>query len=653
MTYSTYLNSGTNTIAEIANKSGPASDGNDIPTQIAAYKQALGGRYAAPGGENLPVDPTPENIRRLTAGGISIEAGGQGKWLPKGVGMPVIDKALMSMSKEAPSSTAGNPRTSGLLGSPLLPLTGGVDFADGSGRTASPQSAGQSLAQYATGNAAPGGPSSIEGVHPEFADRINAMVSQMPPEIRDKFQIISGFRDQNRQAEVNPGVTNSHHTQGMAVDTTTDPDVIAWINQHGATFGVGYPLKNDPKETNHLEPLENGQRVPPDQMAQWVSKYGGAGGRDTVIGGGQPPAGGRLVSSTPPVGQVEAGNINLNARPIVKNPDGSISTVRSMSFNENGKEVLIPTVAADGSGILSDQAAIDQYHKTGQFLGKFDTPANATAYAQQLHQQQAAQYANQPTTPAAIPAPGVADLSRAQQELAQNFARITMAATSDPRRFTNPEAWQKGVQQAELEFKMKNMALNEQKQALINMRTDAFTGVVQKIMKNPGDPGLVDEINNNPNLDGPMIENLNKLHDEKIKGTLAGDNKRFGSIYADTYKRIFLPDGDQNKIRDPSQILQMGVTPGADGRLALTDEGIDRLTKVLGETKTSIDKTAEGHEINGVLAYAKDKLTNEDALPGRKLNDPVGSRLYDTEFVQSFFSYYERALPPGSRVRNC
>jgi muramidase (phage lysozyme) len=102
-------------------------------------------------------------------------------------------------------------------------------------------------------------------------------------------------------------------------------------------------------------------------------------------------------------GLLQPGNIDLNSRPVVKNPDGSISTVKSMSFNEDGKEVLIPTVAADGSGILSNEDAIAQYRKTGQFLGKFDTPEHATAYAQQLHQSQAQRYASKAPADAAAP----------------------------------------------------------------------------------------------------------------------------------------------------------------------------------------------------------------------------------------------------------
>lgn len=91
-------------------------------------------------------------------------------------------------------------------------------------------------------------------------------------------------------------------------------------------------------------------------------------------------------------GLLQPGNIDLAKRPVVKNADGTISTVRSMSFNEDGREILVPTVSPDGR-ILSEDEAIDLYHKTGQNLGVFDTPDNATTYAQTLHNQQEQMYA--------------------------------------------------------------------------------------------------------------------------------------------------------------------------------------------------------------------------------------------------------------------
>lgn len=83
-----------------------------------------------------------------------------------------------------------------------------------------------------------------------------------------------------------------------------------------------------------------------------------------------------------------AGNIDLTNRPRVRNADGSISTVRSASFNMDGKEVLLPTVSEDGR-IMSDDEAVAQYRKTGRYLGKFNTVKEADAYAERLHNDQA------------------------------------------------------------------------------------------------------------------------------------------------------------------------------------------------------------------------------------------------------------------------
>lgn len=125
------------------------------------------------------------------------------------------------------------------------------------------------LAPFAVGNAAPGGRSSVEGVGEEMARRITAMAEAMPPEIRARFQIISGYRDAARQREVNPGVTHSRHGSGtgppgtgMAVDLGNDPVVLDWIDRN-PQHGLGFPLKHMRNEQNHLEMIDQlGGRVP-------------------------------------------------------------------------------------------------------------------------------------------------------------------------------------------------------------------------------------------------------------------------------------------------------------------------------------------------------------------------------------------------------
>lgn len=85
-------------------------------------------------------------------------------------------------------------------------------------------------------------------------------------------------------------------------------------------------------------------------------------------------------------GQITPGNIDLTNRPIVKNKDGTISTVRSLGVNIDGKEILLPTVI--NGKIVSDEEAIKEYKRTGKHLGIFTTPEASTRYAEKLHRDQ-------------------------------------------------------------------------------------------------------------------------------------------------------------------------------------------------------------------------------------------------------------------------
>lgn len=86
------------------------------------------------------------------------------------------------------------------------------------------------------------------------------------------------------------------------------------------------------------------------------------------------------------IGQYGLGNIDLNNRIVVHNPDGSISTECSFSVEFDGLEVLLPTVI--NGQIRSQEYAIDYYLQTGEYLGKFATVQEADEYAARLHERQ-------------------------------------------------------------------------------------------------------------------------------------------------------------------------------------------------------------------------------------------------------------------------
>jgi hypothetical protein len=106
-------------------------------------------------------------------------------------------------------------------------------------------------------------------------------------------------------------------------------------------------------------------------------------------------------------GLITPGNIDLANRPQVKNKDGSISTVSSFSVNIEGKEVLLTPITEDGK-VLTEQQAIEKYKKDGKNLGIFDTPEDASAYAQQLHEYQDKFYnAKKPAESGAVQSAGI------------------------------------------------------------------------------------------------------------------------------------------------------------------------------------------------------------------------------------------------------
>lgn len=170
----------------------------------------------------------------------------------------------------------------------------------------------------------------------------------------------------------------------------------------GIAAGIGLPAMLASRAAQQVAPTATAAPVP--QTAPGAAPVPQTSAAPGLGAAPQPPAaaaiapgkGQPLYVATPqaPDGLVRPGNIDLSSRPIVKNPDGTISTVRSITVTmADGKAVLIPTVI--GNRVVSNQEAIQHFKQSGENLGVFKDELSADQYANALHQQQAQAYAPQ------------------------------------------------------------------------------------------------------------------------------------------------------------------------------------------------------------------------------------------------------------------
>lgn len=311
------------------------------------------------------------------------------------------------------------------------------------------------------------------------------------------------------------------------------------------------------------------------------------------------------------------GNIDLTNRPIVKNDDGSISTVRSMSFqDEEGKEVLVPTVV--NGKIVSDSEAINNYYRTGEYLGKFDSVEEANEYAEKLHKQQEKLYSQNSRESLKLPY----DLPMANQatanmsdatpaELAKNNAPVV--SSKDSRlALARKKAWEYNTDDYKNLTELNQVA--QQKQA------DAINEIAED---HPIKAGL---LNTGLNLAGGMLQSVGGFIDAsktieatmaKGTGAVAGflGNKDIEEKSKKAYEKAVAEGGYTNSSFNTIASGNQGVENGAIktiGSVAST-MGRQLMDALLGEAIGTSGSTLQGIGVAGsssqeVLAENPDNI---------------------------------------------
>lgn len=106
--------------------------------------------------------------------------------------------------------------------------------------------------------------SHIDGLNPEFSAALAKMIAEAPPEIQKNFQIMSGARSNERQAELFKAAVNkygseqaarkwvappgrSYHNKGLATDLTyLDPSARKYAHDNASRYNLAFPMGHEP-----------------------------------------------------------------------------------------------------------------------------------------------------------------------------------------------------------------------------------------------------------------------------------------------------------------------------------------------------------------------------------------------------------------------
>lgn len=161
----------------------------------------------------------------------------------------------------------------------------------------------------------------------------------------------------NQKAAAYLGGNFRNALRSVGVDSTPREQVLPWFGQGGALQSIGTAPTTAPA-AQPVASWPRGQAVTPAVNTSAAPK---------VVPGNLDP--------TKPMSYV-------------KNADGSVSTVRTISIGTDKGETLIPTVTSEGK-VVSNEQAIDLFRKSGDNFGSYPTRADADNAAAALHSSQA------------------------------------------------------------------------------------------------------------------------------------------------------------------------------------------------------------------------------------------------------------------------
>ncbi len=150
-------------------------------------------------------------------------------------------------------------------------------------------------------------------------------------------------------------------------------------------------------------------------------------------------------------------------------------------------------------------------------------------------------------------------------------------------------------------------------------------------------PVTLNDIEQMPNMTREAKERMSEQL-MKLTGKEEAEEKSYGKGFYDLYRKIHLPEGDAERITDPSQ-LYSHVGPQGD----LSVKGVDKLVSEIQARKTP-EGVAETEMKAQFLKNARAQITGSDE--GLHIKDPKGDELY-LKFLAKVLPKYDAERKAG------